>query len=131
MAVITGQMVSRYAHHLFARIDNDEQSMLTPASWPVTVDGLTGRFWVDADGQVLEITIRPVDPAKPLPWQTPKDAPAATDRPWPLPPAPVKLQCFFCPAETYNGDGICGKCKTAGKAYPPAEGADPEAWAYQ
>ena len=30
---------------------------------------------------------------------------------------PVKLACFFCPGETYNPDGICGKCKKAGRSY--------------
>jgi hypothetical protein len=42
----------------------------------------------------------------------------STDRPWPLPPPPVKLQCFFCPGETYSPDGICGQCKQEGKSYP-------------
>lgn len=39
------------------------------------------------------------------------------DRPWPLPPAPTKLACFFCDGETYNRDGICGKCKQDGRSY--------------
>lgn len=43
--------------------------------------------------------------------------PVSTDRPWPLPPPPVKLQCFFCPGETYSPDGICGQCKADGKDY--------------
>lgn len=82
MSVITDQMVSHYANHLVARIDNDDQSMLTPASWPVTMDGLTGRFWVDADGWVLEVTIRPLGPDEPLRWQTPKpSAPVKVDDP--------------------------------------------------
>ena len=32
---------------------------------------------------------------------------------------PVKLACFFCPGETYNPDGICGKCKKEGRSYDP------------
>ena len=43
--------------------------------------------------------------------------PARADRPWPLPPAPVKLACFFCDGETYNPDGICGQCRKDGKSY--------------
>jgi hypothetical protein len=82
MAVITDQMVSHYAHYLLARVDQDDEAPFTPAGWPVTVlrgydpDVLAARFWVDADGQVLEITVRPLDPARPLPWQTPKPASA-------------------------------------------------------
>jgi hypothetical protein len=42
---------------------------------------------------------------------------ARAGRPWPLPPAPVKLACFFCDGETYNPDGICGRCRKDGKSY--------------
>jgi len=76
VSVITGQMMSHYANHLVARIDNDERSMLTPAAWPVTMDGLSARFYADADGQVLEVSIRPLGPDEPAPWQTPKPAAA-------------------------------------------------------
>jgi hypothetical protein len=38
-------------------------------------------------------------------------------RPWPLPPAPAKLACFFCDGETYSPDGICGQCERGGKSY--------------
>lgn len=82
MAVINDQMVSCYTNYLLARVDQDDEPMFTPASWPVTVDkDLTGRFYADADGQVLEITVRPVDPGEPLPWQTPQPvgAPLADD----------------------------------------------------
>ncbi len=77
MAVITDRMVSFYTNYLLGRVEFDDEAPIATASWPVTVDkDLTGRFWVDADGQVLEITVRPVDPGQPLPWQTPKPAAA-------------------------------------------------------
>jgi len=72
--VITDRMVDRYANYLLRRIERDGRAPIAAASWPVTVDGLTGRFYADADGQILEITVRPVDPGEPLPWQTPKPA---------------------------------------------------------
>ena len=79
MAVITAPMVSRYVNYLLTRVDQDDRAPLTPASWPVAVEGLTGRFYADADGQVLEITVRPVDPSQPLPWQTPRPVAARAD----------------------------------------------------
>jgi hypothetical protein len=77
VAVITDGMVRFYANYLLGRVEFDDEAPIAAASWPVTVDeDLTGRFWVDADGQVLEITVRPVGPREPLPWQTPQPADA-------------------------------------------------------
>jgi hypothetical protein len=79
MPVINDQMVSCFTNYLLARVENDDEPPFTPASWPVKVDSNgAGRFYADADGGVLEITVRPVGPAERLPWQTLQPAGQAT-----------------------------------------------------